>query len=89
MTWQTFVFLPVAGIVFGYSFYRIFILIKLMKAHRGEYIHINRFPSRLWTTFANVFGQKSVLRDIKPGIMHAIIFGGFYFYYYRYCGTIC
>lgn len=77
MTWQTFVFLPIVGITFVYSLYRMLILLKLVKAHRGKDISLDGVISRVTTTCVNVLGQKSVFRDRKPGIMHATIFWGF------------
>ena len=38
---------------------------------------INQLPQRLLETLSQVFGQKRVLRDRKPGSMHALIFLGF------------
>ncbi len=35
------------------------------------------FGSRVWSTTADIFGQKRVLRDRVPGIMHTFIFYGF------------
>lgn len=77
MTWQTFVFLPVAGIAFVYSLYRILVLVKLMKFHKGKYFPIDSVLSRIGTIFVNVLGQKSVFQDRTAGIMHAAICWGF------------
>ena len=38
---------------------------------------ISQLPARLIEALAQVFGQKRVLRDRKPGSMHALIFFGF------------
>jgi Fe-S oxidoreductase len=38
---------------------------------------IAQLPARLVESLAQVFGQKRVLRDRKPGSMHALIFFGF------------
>ncbi len=38
---------------------------------------ISQIPARLAESIAQVFGQKRVLRDRKPGSMHALIFFGF------------
>jgi len=38
---------------------------------------IERLPARAIEALAQVFGQKRVLRDRKPGSMHALIFFGF------------
>lgn len=77
MTWQTFLFLFVATIAFSYSGYRFFILYKLMKNQQGKAPQFDRIPERILTAFANVLGQKAVLRKKVAGIMHATIFWGF------------
>ena len=38
---------------------------------------IDQIPARLLELLAQVFGQKKVLRDRRPGTMHALIFFGF------------
>jgi Fe-S oxidoreductase len=38
---------------------------------------IDRLPARLIESLAQVFGQKKVLKDRRPGSMHALIFFGF------------
>src|SRR5258706_2539827 len=38
---------------------------------------ISHLPARLIESLAQVFGQKRVLRDRRPGSMHALIFFGF------------
>src|SRR3954471_19136892 len=38
---------------------------------------IERLPARLIEALAQVFGQKRVMRDRRPGSMHALIFFGF------------
>jgi hypothetical protein len=38
---------------------------------------ISRLPARIGEILQQVFGQKKVLRDRRPGIMHALIFFGF------------
>src|SRR5689334_10981265 len=38
---------------------------------------ISAIPARLVESLAQVFGQKRVLRDRRPGSMHALIFFGF------------
>ncbi|MEM8532566.1 MAG: heterodisulfide reductase-related iron-sulfur binding cluster [Chloroflexota bacterium] len=38
---------------------------------------ISRLPTRLYDAIVQVFGQKRVLRDRRPGLMHALIFFGF------------
>ncbi len=38
---------------------------------------ISQLPARLIESLAQVFGQKRVLRDRRPGSMHALIFFGF------------
>ncbi len=77
MTWQTFLFLILAGSAFSYSGYRFSILIKLMKSHKGKAARLDRIPERILATLANVLGQKAVLKKRAAGIMHATIFWGF------------
>jgi Fe-S oxidoreductase len=77
MTWQTFLFLIVAGSAFGYSGYRFSLLYKMMKNHQGKSNRWNNIPDRIMTTLANVLGQKAVLKKRSAGIMHATIFWGF------------
>ncbi|MCU0494887.1 MAG: heterodisulfide reductase-related iron-sulfur binding cluster [Chloroflexaceae bacterium] len=38
---------------------------------------ISNLPGRAWEATVQVFGQKKVLRERKPGAMHALIFFGF------------
>ena len=38
---------------------------------------ISRLPARFYDAIVQVFGQKRVLRDRRPGLMHALIFFGF------------
>ena len=40
-------------------------------------MRINQLPARLIESLSQVFGQKRVLKDRKPGSMHALIFFGF------------
>ena len=77
MTWQTFAFLFAAGSAFGYSGYRLFLLIKMMKAHQGKSDRWDEIPSRIATAIVNVLGQKAVLKKKSIGIAHTIIFWGF------------
>jgi Fe-S oxidoreductase len=77
MTWQTFAFLIVAGSAFGYSGYRVNILIKMMKNHQGKTPQFGQLYDRVITTIVNVLGQKAVLKKKSAGIMHATIFWGF------------
>jgi Fe-S oxidoreductase len=77
MTWQTFLFLIVAGSAFSYSGYRFSILYKMMKNHQGKASRMDRIPERIMTTLANVLGQRAVLQKRAAGIMHATIFWGF------------
>ncbi len=77
MTWQTFLFLAVAGAAFGYSGYRFKILYKMMVAQKGKGPKVDRIRERVLTTIANVLGQKAVLQKPAAGIMHATIFWGF------------
>ncbi|MCM2280084.1 MAG: (Fe-S)-binding protein [Oligoflexia bacterium] len=77
MTWQTFAFVIVAGLAFGYSGYRLSILYRLMKAHRGKANRLDRIGDRVVAAIADVLGQRAVLRKRGAGIMHAVIFWGF------------
>ncbi|MBY0469795.1 4Fe-4S dicluster domain-containing protein [bacterium] len=77
MTWQTFLFILVAGGAFGYSGYRFSILIRLLKAQKGQANRLDQIPARIGTTILNVLGQKAVLQKKAVGIMHATIFWGF------------
>ena len=81
MTWQTFAFLLVAGVAFGYSGHKLSILIKMLKAHRGvssvRRIRLNDIPARVGETIVNVLGQKAVLRKPFIGALHTAIFWGF------------
>ncbi|MGZ3688793.1 MAG: heterodisulfide reductase-related iron-sulfur binding cluster, partial [Bdellovibrionota bacterium] len=77
MTWQTFVFLLIAGAAFGYSGYRFSILLRLMKAHQGKAKRLGDIPRRIVATIENVLGQRAVLKKRWVGAMHATIFWGF------------
>lgn len=77
MTWQTFAFLIAAGAAFSYSGYRIFLLIKLMKAHQGKAARLDDIPQRVGAFITNVLGQKAVLQKKYIGILHTTIFWGF------------
>jgi Fe-S oxidoreductase len=77
MTWQTPLFLLVAGAAFGYSGYRFSILVRLMKAHQGKVSPFKEIGARIATAIANVLGQKAVLKKNPIGIAHTMIFWGF------------
>jgi Fe-S oxidoreductase len=77
MTWQTPLFLLVAGAAFGYSGYRFSILVRLMKAHQGKVSPYKEIGARIATAIANVLGQKAVLKKNPIGIAHTMIFWGF------------
>jgi Fe-S oxidoreductase len=77
MTWQTFLFLAVAGAAFGYSGYRFSLLFRMMKAHQGKGPVVRDIPARIATTILNVLGQQAVLRKRAIGIAHTTIFWGF------------
>src|SRR5690349_1214663 len=77
MTWQTFLFIAVAGAAFGYSGYRFSILFRMMKNHQGKSSRLDQLLERLMTFLANVLGQRAVLRKRGIGIAHAMIFWGF------------
>lgn len=77
MTWQTFLFIAVAGFAFFNSGKKLWMLTSLMKAQKGKGPEIKEIPARIIDTFVNVLGQKAVLQKKIPGIMHTIIFWGF------------
>jgi Fe-S oxidoreductase/nitrate reductase gamma subunit len=78
MTWQTLLFLIVAGAAFGYSGYRFSLLFKLLKAQQGKPpVRWNEIPSRVVDTAIHVLGQKAVLQKKYIGTLHTIIFWGF------------
>lgn len=79
MTWQTFLFLAVASLAFGYSGYRFNILFKMMKMHQGKETlpRLDRIGKRILLIFSHVLGQKAVLRKKYIGIAHTAIFWGF------------
>jgi len=77
MTWQTFLFTPIALAAFGYSGYRFYILFKLMLSHRAKSGRTDQLGSRFRTSIVNVLGQKAVLRKKTPGIMHTTLLWAF------------
>src|SRR4051812_22253156 len=77
MTWQTFLFIPVALFAFGFSGYKLSILIRLLKGHQGKSYRLNDIPARIMTAIVNVFGQKATMKKKSIGIAHATIFWGF------------
>jgi Fe-S oxidoreductase len=77
MTWQTFLFIAVAGATFTYSGYRFWLLYQLMAAQRGKSSRLDHLGDRVMTTLVNVLGQRAVLKKKSAGIMHATIFWGF------------
>lgn len=77
MTWQTFLFLIVAGVAFGYSGKKFLTLWKLLKAQQGQGPKLDRLPERIKETLSNVLGQKAVMQKQPIGIAHATIFWGF------------
>lgn len=77
MTWQTFLFLPLAIGAFGFAGYKIFTLVKLMKAMKGKGPEVDDLGGRIKNVLLYVFGQKAVLQKPGIGIAHAFIFWGF------------
>lgn len=77
MTWETIVFILVAGTAFSICGKRFAILYKMMKAQKGKAPTFKDWSSRLQTFFINVMGQKSVLQNPFIGAIHAAIFWGF------------
>lgn len=77
MTWQTFLFIGVAGFAFTYSGLKFRTLFKLMKAHQGKTPAIDRLPERIITVLKNVLGQAAVNQKQPIGIAHTVIFWGF------------
>ncbi|RRR68396.1 MAG: (Fe-S)-binding protein [Candidatus Viridilinea halotolerans] len=54
------------------------ILQDVMRWRKGQAdLRINQAPQRLKEFLVQIFGQKKVLRDRQPGMMHALIFFGF------------
>ncbi len=70
-------FLVVAAGAFGFSGYKVWQLLKLMKASKGRISRIDHLPARIKATIANVLGQQAVLRKRWIGILHTSIFWGF------------
>ncbi|KPL85229.1 (Fe-S)-binding protein [Herpetosiphon geysericola] len=60
----------------GTMFYKMYQDILLWRRGHAT-VRSTNFASRLWSTTTEVFGQKRVLRDRTPGIMHTFIFYGF------------
>jgi Fe-S oxidoreductase len=78
MTWQTPLFILVAGFAFGYSGKKFSTLIRMMKAHKNESKgRLNELGKRTILLFTHVLGQKAVLKKPIVGLMHATIFWGF------------
>jgi len=79
MTWQTFVFIIVAGAAFSYSGYRFSLLFKMAKNHKGKTWspRLNNIPSRIGSVIENVLFQRSVFRNRYSGMLHSMIFWGF------------
>ncbi|MBU6375727.1 MAG: (Fe-S)-binding protein [Bdellovibrionales bacterium] len=78
MTWQTILFVVVAGVSFGYSGYRFSLLFKLLRAHQGKApLRWDNLPARVIDTIIHVLGQKAVLQKKYIGTLHTIIFWGF------------
>src|SRR5688572_26797257 len=76
---------PAVGQIFIYSLVLITtavmtwgILRDIARWRRGRpEARIEQLPARAVEFLAQVFGQKKVLRDRRPGVMHALIFFGF------------
>jgi Fe-S oxidoreductase len=77
MNVQSFIFLAVAGAAFSYSGYRLYLLVRLLKAHQGKGPKFTDIPARIFAVIENVLGQRATLRKKSAGIMHATIFWGF------------
>ena len=57
-------------------FFKIYQDVLLWRKGHGV-VRGTNFASRLWNTTTEIFGQKRVLKDRVPGIMHTFIFYGF------------
>lgn len=77
MTWQTFLFIPLAGLAFGYSGKKFLALIKIMKAHQGKTNRSDRIAERMGAVLLNVLGQSTVFKKRWIGAAHSMIFWGF------------
>jgi Fe-S oxidoreductase len=77
MTWQSFLFIIVAGLAFGYSGYRFSLLFKMMKNQNGKAYRLDRIPERIIAFISNVLGHKAVFKKRAIGIIHGTIFWGF------------
>src|SRR4030042_2799774 len=70
-----FAFTAVAMIIFAYGVYRRW---KMWKAMGKNEIRWDQLPQRLKSLFVNGFLQIKTWRDAYPGIMHGLIFFGFF-----------
>lgn len=80
MTALSLVFLALLLGAHAYFAYRVTILYRLARATTGPVWggnRLDRIPERIGTFFANVIGQKAVLKKKSAGLMHAAIFWGF------------
>ncbi len=65
----------VAMVIFAYGIYRRWLMWKAMGKPE---IRLDNMKERVKTALTEVFLQKKVLKDPYPGIMHALIFFGFF-----------
>jgi Fe-S oxidoreductase len=77
ITWQTPLFMLVAGGALGYSARKFRDLFRLAKSLKGQAKRTDRLPDRIWTTVLNVLGQKAVMERQPIGVAHFFIFWGF------------
>jgi Fe-S oxidoreductase/nitrate reductase gamma subunit len=70
-----FLFTAIAMAIFAYGVYRRW---QLWKAMGKEEIRWDQLPLRLKSLFVNGFLQLKTWRDVYPGIMHGLIFFGFF-----------
>ena len=70
-----FAFTAIAMAIFAYGVYRRW---NLWKAMGKEEIRWDQLPLRLKSLFINGFLQVKTWRDVYPGIMHGLIFFGFF-----------
>ena len=70
-----FTFTAVAMIIFAYGVYRRW---KMWKAMGKEEIRWDKLPARIKSLFVNGFLQVKTWKDAYPGIMHGLIFFGFF-----------
>ena len=77
MTWQTWLFLPVALGSFSYAGFRLHRLFRVMKAVGGSVERFRQIPQRVIGVLVHVLAHKRLLNDKVAGLIHLTIFWGF------------